>query len=141
MNKVTLIGRLTKDPDVRYSQGENATAIARYTIAVNRRFKRDNEPEADFINCVAFGKQGEFAEKYLSKGMKIAVVGRIQTGSYEKDGVKHYTTDIVVEEHEFCESKGSGSGSASSAASAPQVDQDGFMNIPDGINVDDLPFN
>lgn len=138
MNKWTGIGRLTKDPDVRYSQGQNSTCVARYTLAVNRRFKRDNEPEADFINCVAFGKQGEFAEKYLSKGMKIAVVGRIQTGPYEKDGVKHYTTDIVVEEHEFCESKGSGS--ASNAASAPQVDQDGFMNIPDGID-EELPFN
>lgn len=138
MNKWTGIGRLVRDPDVRYSQGENATAIARYTLAVNRRFKRDNEPEADFISCVAFGKQGEFAEKYLSKGMKIAVVGRIQTGSYEKDGVKHYTTDIVVEEHEFCESKGTGS--ASSAASAPQTDQDGFMNLDD-IYASELPFN
>lgn len=138
MNKWVGIGRLTKDPDVRYSQGENSTCIARYNLAVDRRFKRDNDPEADFISCVAFGKQGEFAEKYLSKGMKIAVIGRIQTGSYEKDGVKHYTTDIVVEEHEFCESKGSGS--ASNAAAAPQTDQDGFMNIPDGID-EQLPFN
>ena len=140
MNKWVGIGRLVRDPDVRYSQSENATAIARYTLAVDRRFKRDNEPEADFISCVAFGKQGEFAEKYLSKGMKIAVIGRIQTGSYEKDGVKHYTTDIVVEEHEFCESRGSSNGSASNAAAAPQTDQDGFMNIPDGID-EELPFN
>lgn len=136
MNKWTGIGRLVADPEIRYSQGENATCIARYRLAVNRRFKREGEQEADFISCVAFGKQGEFAEKYLSKGMKIAVAGRIQTGSYEKDGVKHYTTDIVVEEHEFCESKGSASG----ASPAPQVDENGFMNIPDGID-EELPFN
>jgi len=137
MNKWTGIGRLVADPEVRYSQGENATCIARYRLAVNRRFKRDNEPEADFISCVAFGKQGEFVEKYLTKGMKIAVSGRIQTGSYEKDGVKHYTTDIIVEEHEFCESKGSGSGSAPTAP--PQADSDGFMSIPDGVQ-EDLPW-
>lgn len=136
MNKWHGIGRLTRDPEVRYSQGESATAIARYTLAVDRRFKREGEQEADFINCVAFGKNGEFAEKYLHKGMKIAVTGRIQTGSYEKDGVKHYTTDIVVEEHDFCESKGSGSNSAP----APQVDENGFINIPDGID-EELPFN
>ena len=105
MNKVCLCGRLTKDPDVRYSQGENSTCIARYSLAVDRRGK---EKEADFISCVAFGKSGEFAEKYLKKGTKILVSGRIQTGSYEKDGKKVYTTDVVVEEHYFCEGKSSG---------------------------------
>ena len=137
MNKVILIGRLVADPEVRYSQGENATCIARYRLAVDRRFKRDNEPTADFISCVAFGKQGEFAEKYLSKGMKIAVSGRIQTGSYEKDGMKHYTTDVVIEEHEFCESKGT----ASNASPAPQTENyDDFMSIPDEID-SELPFD
>ena len=138
MNKWHGIGRLTRDPEVRYSQGENSTAIARYTLAVDRRFKKEGEQEADFINCVAFGKNGEFAEKYLHKGMKIAVTGRIQTGSYEKDGVKHYTTDIVVEEHDFCESKGFSSGSGS--APQPQTDADGFMSIPDGVDDEGLPF-
>lgn len=136
MNKWSGIGRLTKDPEVKYTQGTNATCIARYTLAVNRRYKKEGEQEADFINCVAFGKAGEFAEKYLTKGIKIAVVGRIQTGSYEKDGVKHYTTDIVVEEQEFCESKGSASGSA---PAPQQTDSDGFMKIPDGID-SELPF-
>ena len=136
MNKVTLIGRLTSDPEVKYSQGENATAIARYRLAVDRRFKRDNEQTADFISCVAFGKNGEFAEKYLHKGTKIAVTGRIQTGSYtNQDGQKVYTTDIVVEEHEFCESKGNGQAGPTPAT---QADADGFMNIPDGM--DELPF-
>ena len=138
MNKVILIGRLCDNPDVRYSSVENHTCIARYRLAVNRRFKREGEQEADFISCVAFGKNGEFAEKYLFKGMRIAVVGRIQTGSYEKEGTRHYTTDIVVEEHEFCESKGSGSGS--SGAAAPSPDEPGFMNIPDGID-EELPFS
>lgn len=135
MNKWIGIGRLVADPEVRYSQGQNATCVARYRLAVNRKYKREGEQEADFISCVAFGKAGEFAEKYLHKGMKIAVSGKIQTGSYEKDGVKHYTTDIVVEEHDFCESKGSGSGSPS----APQVDSYGFINIPDGYE-EELPF-
>lgn len=138
MNKVILMGRLTADPEVRYTQGDNATAIARYNLAVDRRYKREGEANADFINCVAFGKQGEFAEKYLRKGMKIAVTGRIQTGSFtNKDGVKVYTTDIVVEEHFFCESKQPNSGGI---APEPQVDNDGFMNIPDGID-EELPFN
>ena len=136
MNKVILIGRLTRDPEVRYSQGENATAIARYSLAVDRRYKREGDPEADFINCVAFGKQGEFAEKYLQKGMKIAINGRIQTGSYTKDGVKVYTTDIVVEEHFFCESKNHDAPSRQE----PTTNSDGFMNIPDGID-EELPFN
>ena len=106
MNKVTLMGNLTRDPDVRYSQGEKSTCVARYTLGIRRRFHRDGDPDSDFINCVAFGKQGEFAEKYLKKGMKIAICGRIQTGSYtDKDGIKRYTTDIVVEEHYFVESK------------------------------------
>lgn len=138
MNKWHGIGRLTRDPEVRYTQGENSTTIARYTLAVDRRFKKDgDEQTADFISCVAFGKNGEFAEKYLHQGMKIAITGRIQTGSYEKDGVKVCTTDIVVEEHDFCESKGtSGSGSAP----APQTDENGFMSIPDGVDDEGLPF-
>lgn len=139
MNKVILMGRLTRDPEVRYTQGDNAMAIARYSLAVDRRFKRDGEPDADFINCVAFGKAGEFAEKYLKKGIKIAVVGRIQTGSYtNKDGQKVYTTDVVVEEQEFAESKNSGSSDNNQSASANK--DMGFMNIPDGID-EELPFN
>ena len=133
MNKVILTGRLTNDPDVRYSQGESATAIARYTLAVDRRFNREQQ-SADFIGCVAFGKSGEFAEKYFRKGMKVSVVGRIQTGSYtNKEGQKVYTTDIVVEEQEFCESKGQ------AQEKQPKADVDGFMNIPDGID-EELPF-
>ena len=136
MNKVILIGRLTKDPEVRWSQGENSTAIARYSLAVDRKFKKQGEPDADFINCVAFGKSGEFAEKYLSKGMKIAVTGRIQTGSYtNQNGQKVYTTDIVVEEHEFCESKGTGS-----AQPAAPKSSDGFMQIPESMD-EELPFH
>lgn len=141
MNKVILLGRLTRDPEVRYSQGENATAIARYTLAVDRRYKKDaDEQSADFIGCVAFGHNGEFAEKYLRKGTKIAVVGRIQTGSYtNKDGVKVYTTDVVVEEQEFAESKSSSSNN-NVPAPAVNASNDGFMNIPDGID-EELPFN
>ena len=139
MNKVVLMGRLTRDPEVRYTQGDNAMAIARYSLAVDRRFKRDGEPDADFINCVAFGKSGEFAEKYLKKGTKIAVVGRIQTGSYtNKDGHKVYTTDVVVEEQEFAESKNSGS--SDNNQSAPANKNTDFMDIPDGID-EELPFN
>lgn len=143
MNKVTLMGRLTREPEVRHSQGENATAIARYSLAVDRRFKREGEQTADFINCVAFGKSAEFAEKYLHKGTKIAVVGRIQTGSYtNKDGAKVYTTDVVVEEQEFAESKNASGGSVDndngSKASANTTDD--FMNIPDDIE-EGLPFN
>lgn len=141
MNKVILMGRLTRDPEVRYSQGENAMAIARYTLAVDRRFNRQgDESSADFIGCVAFGKAGEFAEKYFRKGTKVAITGRIQTGSYtNKDGVRIYTTDVVVEEQEFAESKNSGNaGSTNNAAAAGAGD--GFMNIPDGID-EELPFN
>lgn len=142
MNKVVLMGRLTRDPEVRYISGENATAIARYTLAVDRRFKRDGEQSADFINCVVFGKGAEFAEKYLRQGTKIAAVGRIQTGSYtNKDGQKVYTTDVVVEEQEFAESKNSSGGEASIAKKpAIKTDGDGFMNIPDGVE-DELPFD
>ena len=146
MNKVILMGRLTRDPEVRYSQGENASAVARYSLAVDRRFKRDGEQATDFINCVAFGRAAEFAERYLRQGTKMVVTGRIQTGSYtNRDGVKVYTTDIVVEEQEFAESKAaSGSSNTSyqaSPAPSPSADiGDGFMNIPDGID-EELPFS
>lgn len=142
MNKVILMGRLTRDPEVRYSQGENATAVARYTLAVDRRFNRNGEENtADFINCVAFGKSGEFAEKYLTKGIKIVVTGRIQTGSYtNRDGIKVYTTDIVVEDQEFAESKKNSTASDSGHSNVPAASDDGFMNIPDGID-EELPFN
>ena len=148
MNKVILMGRLTRDPEVRYSQGETPLAIARYSLAVDRRMTRNNQDgqTADFINCVAFGRQGEFAEKYLRKGTKIAVTGRIQTGSYtNKDGVKVYTTEVVVEDHEFAESKNSQAGSMDNGGfvpmqnTAPVAAGEGFMNIPDGI--EELPFN
>ena len=146
MNKVVLVGRLTRDPEVRYSQGENATAVARYTLAVDRRFKRDNEPSADFIPCVVFGRSGEFAEKYFRQGMRVSVSGRIQTGSYtNKDGMKVYTTEVIVEEQEFAESRAEGeqfrkTHSQPAEAKAPAVDAgDGFMNIPDGID-EELPF-
>lgn len=152
MNKVILMGRLTRDPEVRYSQGANGSmAIVRYTLAVPRKFKREGEQDCDFINCVAFGKSGEFADMYLHQGMKIAVTGRIQTGSYtNKDGVKVYTTDVVVEEHEFCESKntssqneggfGGNNGGFGGGTPATSGAGDGFMNIPDGID-EELPFN
>lgn len=140
MNKVVLMGRLTKDPEVRYSQGEKPMAIARYTLAVDRKFKRDGEPTADFINCIAFGKNGEFAEKYLHKGIKILVEGRIQTGSYtNKDGIKVYTTDVVVESCEFAESKNASQQNEQDNRPQPNNSDDGFMQIPD--NMEDLPFN
>ena len=145
MNKVILMGRLTRDPEVRYSQGENATAIARYTLAVDRRFNRNgDENSADFIGCVAFGRSGEFAEKYFRKGTKVLVTGRIQTGSYtNRDGQKVYTTDVVIEEQEFAESKNSaGEGGYSQAAGRPEPSEagSGFMNIPDGVDDEGLPF-
>ena len=147
MNKVILMGRLTRDPEVRYSQGgENSLAIARYTLAVDRRFKRNgDEQTADFIGCVAFGRNAEFAEKYFRQGLKVVVTGRIQTGSYtNKDGQKVYTTDVVVEECEFAESKnaaGENSGFTPSDRPSPSsAAGDGFMNIPDGID-EELPFN
>lgn len=146
MNKVILMGRLTRDPEVRYSQGEQATAIARYTLAVDRRFRRDGDQQtADFIPCVAFGRAGEFAEKYFRKGTKVAITGRIQTGSYtNRDGQNVYTTDVVVEEQEFAESKNASSDNGGYApADRPSPSSaagDGFMNIPDGID-EELPFN
>ena len=139
MNKVIEIGRLTKDPEIRYSQGANSTCVARYTLAVDRKFKQEGQPNADFINCIAFGKLGEFAEKYLHQGTKIAVTGRIQTGSYtNKDGQKVYTTDVVVEEQEFCESKSS---NQSQGNDRLQTSSDGFMSIPDNLEDEGLPFN
>lgn len=133
------MGRLTRDPEVRYSPDGSMT-VARYSLAVDRRFKREGEADADFINCVAFGKQGEFAEKYLRKGMKIAVSGRIQTGSYtNRDGQKVYTTDVVVEEHFFCESKASESNENTYAPTPAPSPSDDFMNIPDDIQ-EELPF-
>ena len=147
MNKVILMGRLTRDPEVRYSQGESPLAIARFSIAVDRRQGRNSQDgqTADFINCVAFGRQGEFAEKYLRKGTKIALTGRIQTGSYtNKDGAKVYTTEVVVENCEFAESKGSASEGGSYVSSRPEpvnAAGDGFMNIPDGVEDEGLPFN
>ena len=153
MNKVILMGRLTRDPEVRYSQGESSLAIARYTLAVDRRFKRKGDDQtADFIGCVAFGRNAEFAEKYFRQGLKVVVTGRIQTGSYtNKDGQKVYTTDVVVEEQEFAESKATSDANAGSFSHAggfqqapaptPAADAgDGFMNIPDGID-EELPFN
>ena len=152
MNKVILMGRLTRDPEVRYSAGENAMAIARYTLAVDRRFRRDGEATADFINCVVFGRGAEFAEKYLRQGIKIAVSGRIQTGSYtNREGAKVYTTEVVVDDQEFAESKSVSDSyqaqrpqSAPAPAPAPMpapdtAGTDGFMNIPDGID-EELPF-
>ncbi|MBQ3974093.1 MAG: single-stranded DNA-binding protein [Lachnospiraceae bacterium] len=169
MNKVVLMGRLTRDPEVRYTQGENSMCIARYTLAVDRRFSRNNNNDgqnADFIPCVAFGKAGEHAEKYYRKGIKVAVSGRIQTGSYtNRDGVKVYTTEVIVEDQEFAESRNAsqqgggssysggnsygggssygggnnsyGGGQSGSAQSSGSID--GFMNIPDGID-EELPF-
>lgn len=139
MNKIILMGRLTKDPEVRYSQGNNTMAIARYTLAVERKFKRDGEPNADFINCIAFGNNGEFAEKYLHKGMKILIEGRWQSGSYtNRDGQKVYTNDCVVESCEFAESKNASQ--SERPKPMPQTDSDGFMSIPDGID-SELPFD
>ena len=139
MNKVILMGRLCADPEVRYSQNENQTAVARYRLAVDRRFKREGDQTADFIPCVAFGKAAQFAEYYLHQGTKIIVTGRIQTGSYtNRDGQKVSTTDVVVEDQAFAESKnasGNGGGAAPQAA-----DPDGFMSLPDGID-EELPFN
>ncbi len=153
MNKVILMGRLTRDPDVRYSQGENATAVARFTLAVDRRFVRRDGGEqqtADFIGCVTFGKNAEFVERYFRQGMRMVLSGRIQTGSYvNRDGQKVYTTDVVAEEVEFAESKNASANSggdstgfrpAQAAASVPSPAADGFMNIPDGID-EELPFS
>ena len=142
MNKVILMGRLTRNPEIRYSQGESATAIARFTLAVDRRFKRQGDNQtADFINCVAFGRTAEFAEKYLQQGTKVVGCGRIQTGSYtNKDGQRVYTTDVVMEELEFAESKASQGNQNEQNNTGSSTDEDGFMNIPDGLD-DELPFN
>ena len=149
------MGRIVRDPDIRYSQGEKSTAVARWSLAVQRRFKRDGDADADFINCVAFGKQAEFAEKYFRQGMKICISGRIQTGSYtNRDGAKVYTTDVVVEEQDFCESKnanqnqqqpqqasgGYASGGNQYTPQASATSEDGFMTIPDGLE-EELPFS
>ena len=139
MNKAILMGRLTRDPDVHWTQGQDQKCIARYTLAVDRRFKQEGGASADFISCVAFGHQAEFAEKYLRKGIKIAITGRIQTGSYtNRDGQKVYTTDIVIEEQEFAESKGSRTDHT--AESGTDAREDGFMEIPDGLE-EELPFS
>ena len=134
INKAVLLGRLTKDPEIRYSQSAEPVCIAKYTLAVNRRFKREGEPDADFIPCVAFGKAGTFAEKYFKKGMQICISGRIQTRNYDKDGNKVYVTEIVIEEQDFAESKKSGQ--EQSKPAEPQ----GFEGISESIDDDDLPF-
>lgn len=156
MNKVILMGRLTRDPDVRYSQGERSMAIARYTLAVDRRGRRNqdnNEQTADFINCVAFDRAGEFAEKYFRQGMRVLISGRIQTGSYtNRDGQKVYTTEVIIDDQEFADSKNSSGGnpggyggsSYQQPAARPEPGSaigDGFMNIPDGVEDEGLPFN
>ena len=151
MNKVILMGRLTRDPEVRYGQGSNNTAVCRYSIAVDRRFKRDGDPDADFFDCTVFGKGAEFAEKYLKKGTKIVISGRIENNNYtNKEGQKVYGTRIVVDEQEFAESKNASNGGTGNSnaggfdnfnsASAPSAAGDGFMNIPDAME-DELPFN
>ena len=150
MNKVILMGRLTRDPEVRYTQrnsSQESMAIARYTLAVDRRSRKEGEGNADFISCVAFGKSAEFAEKYFRQGLKVLIAGRIQTGSYtNRDGQKVYTTDVMVEDQEFAESKSGGEKNdqsekqASSRREQAQVGDDGFMNIPDGID-EELPFS
>lgn len=150
MNKVMLAGRLVRDPEVRYSQSATPMAIARYTLAVDRKYKKDGEANADFIPCIAFGKLGEFAEKYLKQGTKIIVTGRIQTGSYtNKEGVRVYTTDVIVEEQEFCESRKAQENGGNNAAQSSSYQQsspygsvgnDGFIQVPDGI-AEELPFN
>ena len=142
MNKVILMGRLTRDPEVRYTSGENQTAIARYTLAVDRRMKRqEDEQTADFINCIVFGRGADFAEKYLFQGTKVVVCGRLQTGSYtNKEGRKVYTTDVVVEEQEFAESKNASANNHRSAQTTSSAgSEEGFMNIPESLE-DDIPF-
>lgn len=139
MNKIILLGRLTRDPEIRYSQGENSMAIARFTIAANRRYKREGEPDADFFNCTAFGKQAEFVEKYLKQATKILLSGRVQNDNYtNKEGQKVYSVQIMVEELEFAESKGT-SDTGTQQQATPQTDNNGFMNIPAGLE-EELPF-
>lgn len=142
MNKVILCGRLTRDPEIRHSQGEQATAIARFTLAVDRRFKKEGEQNADFISCVAFGKIAEIIEKYCKQGTKLIVEGRWQTGSYtNKDGVKVYTNDCLVEIIEFVENKNSQQNNSNSRPQQQSSSSDGFMNIPDDVSDAGLPFN
>ena len=148
MNRAILMGRLTRDPEVRYSSGERSMAIARYTLAVDRGVKRgdSSEQNADFIPCVAFDKAGEFAERYFRQGMRVLVSGRIQTGSYtNKEGQKVYTTEVIIDTQEFADSKGASDGSSSYQASTrpspASASTDGFMNIPDGVDDEGLPFN
>lgn len=142
MNKVILMGRLTKDPDIRYSQGEKSTAVARFSLAVDRKFKQEGQPTADFINCLAFGKRAEFIEKYCRKGTKLVVEGSWQTGSYtNKDGNKVYTNECLIENCEFAESKAAAQNSQPAEGPSPNsAAGDGFMNIPFGID-EELPFN
>ena len=147
MNRVILMGRLTKDPELKYSTGERQMAIARYTLAVDRRAK-GNEKETDFINCIAFGKNAEFTEKYFKKGQRVLIEGRIQTGSYiNKDGKTVYTTDVIVDSGEFADSKGASDYTSTSSYTQSQrptsssANSDGFMSIPDGFEDDGLPFN
>lgn len=146
MNKVILMGRLTRSPEVRYSQGSEPVAVARYTLAVNRRFKRKDEPEADFIPCVAFGKSGEFAEKYFRKGQLVGVIGRLQVRSWEdKEGKKHWTTEVIIEEQHFAESKAAeqgrkDTGEGKAAKENGQAPADGFYPIDESVEDDDLPF-
>ena len=143
MNKVILIGRLTRDPDIRYKNGEEPMAVARFTLAVNRRYHREGEEQqADFISCVSFGKPAEFIERYCHQGTKIAIEGRIQTGSYtNRDGIKIYTTDVVVENAEFAESRTTPSEPVDGKQPAVEDGQDGFMNIPDNVEDEGLPFH
>ncbi len=151
MNRVILMGRLTRDPEIRYSQGERSMTIAKYTLAVDRRGRRnqDNDQAADFINCVAFDRAGEFAEKYFRQGMRVLVSGRLQTGSYvNKEGHKVYTEDVILDDQEFADSKGAASEMGGYAQAAPSQRPaptsaigDGFMNIPDGVEDEGLPFN
>lgn len=150
MNKVILMGRLVRDPEVRYTQAENPMAVSRYTLAIDRRgIKKkegDQKPETDFINCIAFGKSGEFAEKYFHRGLRVLVSGRIQTGSYvNKDGNKVYTTDVIVEDQEFADSKNqnaeNGGAGNNQQGTGSAASGDGFMNLPDGIEDESLPFN
>lgn len=146
MNKVILMGRLTRSPEVRYSQGSEPVAVARYTLAVNRRFKRKDEPEADFIPCVAFGKSGEFAEKYFKKGQLVGVIGRLQVRSWEdNEGKKRWTTEVIVEEQYFAESKAAeqgrkDTGEGKAAKESGQAAADGFYPIDESVEDDDLPF-
>lgn len=143
MNKWIGVGRLTRDPEIRYIQGDNPMAIARYTLAVDRKFKREGEPTADFIPCVTFGKSAEFVEKYFKQGLRVAVAGRIQTGNYtNKEGVKVHTTEILVEDQEFAESKSEqAQNSGIAAAASSRTSENEFMNIPDNVDDSELPFN